>query len=111
MFVWSVFLGSALVFGEGEHVSLTFLTDQLSQGVRKWLKIFTHVLMLVTTVWLFVIDGFRIAQRVHYQLSPAMDIPMSIPYLSIFCGGCLMALILFINIVSEILSLSDQKKR
>lgn len=90
LFVWSVFLGSALVMGE--HIALKFFTDSLSPGLKRCLELVTNLIILGLIGWLFIFDGFRILRIVHNQLSPAMGVRMSFPYLSLLVGGILMIL-------------------
>jgi len=92
LFVWSVFLGSALVIGVGEHISLPFFTDRLPARINQYLRLIGNLVVIGLVSWLFVFDGFRIVKIVHSQLSPAMGIPMSVPYLSVLVGGVLIVL-------------------
>lgn len=92
IFVWSVFLGAALVSGVGEHISLYFFTDRLPARINRYLRLSMNLVVIGLVTWLFVFDGFRIVKIVHSQLSPAVDIPMSIPYLSVLVGGILIIL-------------------
>jgi len=102
MFVWSVFLGAALVIGEGEHIALSFFTEKYPKRISQYINILKMIIILIVVIWVFVIDGFKIAKVVHQQLSPAVDIPMSIPYSSIFFGGILMSLNILIKLVKEL---------
>jgi len=102
MFIWSVFIGLALVIGEGEHIKLSFFTEKYLKRIYRYINILEMIIMLFIVIWLFVIDGFKIVKIVHMNLSPAMDISMSIPYSSIFFGGILMSLNILLKLLKEL---------
>ena len=113
MFIWSIFLGSALVFGEGEHIALSFFKEKYSKDIYRYINIVKMIILLFVVVWLFIIDGYKIVIIVHKQISPAMKIPMSIPYSAIFFGGISMALNILAKLVKELqnlFSISKERK-
>ena len=110
MFIWAIFLGSALVFGEGEHITLSFFVEKYPKNIYRYINIIKMIIILFVVVWLFIIDGYKLAVIVHKQISPAMKIPMSIPYSSIFFGGILMALNILTKLVKELLDLFSISK-
>jgi len=110
MFVWCIFLGSALVIGKGEHIQLSFFVKKYSERGYLYINILKMFIMLIIVIYLFVIDGFKITKAVHSQLSPAMNISMSIPYSSIFFGGILMSINISIKLVKELKKLFFLRK-
>lgn len=47
LFVWSVFGGTAFLFHDGSHISVTILTDNLGQSGRKALYLFSLVFVMI----------------------------------------------------------------
>lgn len=87
--VWLVMLGSAIVMRKGSHLAIDILTANLLPKNKRLLKIFIYILIaaFLLTITLY---GVKLVVVVNSQSSPAMQIPMSIPYLAFPIGGGLM---------------------
>lgn len=90
MFAWSIFVGGALVMGTGVHITLDFLIENLSRSTRRKIALVMNGAAALLLAWLFVYDGIRILSVVQNQISPALGIRMTVPYLSVAAGGVLM---------------------
>jgi len=88
--VWFVFLGSSLAVRKGAHASVDVLVNLLPGKPRKTVEIIAAALSLAFCVLIFWY-GMTLVLRVYQMgnLTPAMEIPMFIPYLAI-PGGCLL---------------------
>ena len=97
VFVWVVFISASYAAHKNAHIGVQIIVNKLSD---KWKKIFifTMYVSCLTFSLMLVVGGISIAlmQREMSQLSPAMGIPMYLPYLSLPLGGTLMFL-RFIN--------------
>jgi TRAP-type C4-dicarboxylate transport system permease small subunit len=83
------YIGCGLGLREGKHVGLEFVTMKLGPKPQLWLALLCKIFMLVFfglftfEAWLMVVnDGC-------WQISPAMQIPLYIPYSVLFLGGLL----------------------
>lgn len=107
LFVWTVYLGSALIMGEGGHLAVEFLPNKLA-GTRAGfiLRLFIQLCGYVFVVHLFT-QGSKMATMMMFQTSPALEIPMGVVYAVIPVS----ALLLFLYMVRDTVAfLKSQKK-
>jgi TRAP-type C4-dicarboxylate transport system permease small subunit len=85
LMVWGASLGASVAFREGSHIAVTMLVDKL-HGLSG--KIILKVTQIIVFVFMAVVmvEGFMLAFKVSSQESPAMEISMAWPYLSIPIG-------------------------
>jgi TRAP-type C4-dicarboxylate transport system permease small subunit len=87
--VWSSLLGAGVALKRGEHIAVTFLADRFPQGIRREASLLVHIFI---TAFLGVIfwGGLCLFIITRHQLSPAMRIPMSWPYMAVSIGSLIM---------------------
>ncbi|MEL7564263.1 MAG: TRAP transporter small permease [Dehalobacterium sp.] len=101
MSVWLTFLGAAIAFRLGAHLGVDYFVGLLPGNGRSIAGIFINIVLCI--VLFFVITlGYQQAQFVKIQLSPALRLPMNIPYLAIPVGGALMLVEVLNNTWKEI---------
>lgn len=85
--IWLVMLSAGLAFDQNSHIGVDFIVDYITNpGFKKVVKVFSYFLIGLFCV--FIISwGYRLADSVSVQKSPAMRISMFWPYLSIPVGG------------------------
>lgn len=92
LFVWVVFLGSALIMGESGHLAVQFLPDKFKGTV------FGTVLDIVINAagYVFIIllltQGWKMTSIMTFQRSPGMDLPMSYVY-AVIPASCVLMLL------------------
>ncbi|OKL35285.1 TRAP transporter small permease [Domibacillus mangrovi] len=91
LMVWSIFLGAAIALRNHSLIALEFIAEKLSISAKRKLKIFVYVGAIVFFAILFFM-GIQMIGNVQFQKSPALQIPMSIPYLGIPIGALALAL-------------------
>ena len=94
LFVWVVFLGSALIMGEGGHLAVQFLPDKF-----KGTKFGTALDIIINLAgYVFIIllltQGWKMTSIMTFQRVPGLDIPMSWVYAVIPFSCVLMLLYL-----------------
>ena len=95
LFVWVVFLGSALIMGESGHLAVQFLPDKFKGTV------FGTILDVVINICgyifigLLLTQGWKMTSIMTFQRAPGLDIPMSWVYVIIPVSCVLMLLYLF----------------
>ena len=85
LMVWGASLGAAVAFRQGSHIAVTILVDKLHGLSEKMiLKVSQIIVFIFMTI--VMVEGFKLAFEVSSQESPAMEISMTWPYLSIPIG-------------------------
>jgi len=89
--VWVVLLAAATAVRSGSHISVDYATHNLPVKYKRFLNI---VIMFLTTSFLYFVTTYGITLFLYIhnsmQLSPAMQIPISIAYLAIPLGAVIM---------------------
>lgn len=87
--VWASLLGAGVALKRGEHIAVTYVIERLPSGTARVALVLSRVcvgLILAVVLW----GGIQLVIVTHFQLSPALRIPMSIPYLAVPVGSCIM---------------------
>ena len=82
-------LGAAVALKRGEHIAVTFFLQNLSKGFASTLTLVAQIsvaLILVVMVW----GGIKLVLVTSAQISPALRIPMAVPYLALPIGSAVM---------------------
>jgi TRAP-type C4-dicarboxylate transport system permease small subunit len=89
--VWSSLLGAAVAFRRGEHIAVAFFVEHLPERPRRF---FAGVALLFIALILAVMTfgGVQLVAVTRAQISPALRIPMAIPYLALPFGSGIMLL-------------------
>jgi TRAP-type C4-dicarboxylate transport system permease small subunit len=95
LFVWVVFLGSALIMGESGHLAVQFLPDKFKgTALGTVLDIVINACGYVF-IGLLLTQGWKMTSIMTFQRAPGLDIPMSWVYVIIPVSCVLMLLYLF----------------
>ena len=92
LFVWSVFLGSALIMGENGHLAVEFLPNKLKGTAAGLVVEFIIKLCSYAIILILLTQGFKMTRMMMFQTSPGMGIPMGIIYAVIPLSSILMVL-------------------
>ncbi len=87
--VWASLLGSAVAVKRGQHIAVTVLVERFPPAlsrVCKVLALIAVVMMLSIILW----GGIQLVAITRAQISPALRMPMSVPYAAIPVGAALM---------------------
>ena len=100
LFVWVVFIGSALIIGDKGHMAVTLLSGKLNGTIAGTiLNLFIKVCSLAF-ILLLITQGSKMAKTMMFQTAPALGIPMGIVYAIIPISGLLMLLYLVQDVIS-----------
>jgi TRAP-type C4-dicarboxylate transport system permease small subunit len=94
LFVYVVFLGSALIMGESGHLAVEFLPNHFKGTFTGKLLTALSLVCGYIFVGILMTQGYRMAETMTFQISPGMEIPMSYIYAVIPISSVLMALYL-----------------
>jgi TRAP-type C4-dicarboxylate transport system permease small subunit len=89
LMVWIGLMGASLAMHEGRHVGVTLLTERL-RGRAKTVVTGCALLVVLWFLWLMVSQGTVLVQNIWQQRSPALSLPMVIPYAAIPLGAIFM---------------------
>jgi len=92
LFVWAVFLGSALIMGEDGHLAVELL-PRLLKGTKPGfaLNVFINLCGYVF-ILLLIVQGWKMTETMSFQEAPGLGIPMSWVYIVMPVSGVLMLL-------------------
>nr|WP_319390858.1 TRAP transporter small permease [uncultured Cohaesibacter sp.] len=90
LFVWVVFLGSALIMGEDGHLAVELL-PRILNGTKPGfvLNLFINACGYVF-ILLLIVQGWKMAQTMTFQTSPGLGISMGYVYIIMPVSGILM---------------------
>lgn len=102
LYVWLIFLGSATLLKEYEHISIDFIPRKLSAAGQLYFKVVIDVIGFAFYVFL-IIGGVKMMKNTHSMRMPCIpQIRMSYLYLSVVIGAVASNLFLFINILQNL---------
>ncbi|WP_337998136.1 TRAP transporter small permease [Oleispirillum naphthae] len=92
LFVWAVFLGSALIMGEDGHLAVELLPRLLAGSKPGFvLNVFINLCGYVF-IFLLITQGWKMTETMSFQEAPGLGIPMSWVYIVMPVSGVLMLL-------------------
>lgn len=100
LMIWVSFLGGSLALQKGLHIGVELLLVRISPEWRKWISIFSKMLILTFLIFL-TIGGIKITWAVRDQRSPALLFSMAYAYLSAPVGGLLMSIQAIHSLIEE----------
>lgn len=86
---WMVVLGGSAALFRGEHMAINLFEGVTSRGLRRLVELLV-LASIAGFCALLMWKGFPAAVENMRQVSPAMRIPMTIPYLAVPVGAALM---------------------
>ena len=91
LMIWVGVLGAAYISGKNMHVAIDIISNKLSTKNQQKLNIFVHSIVIIFSVLVLVIGGFRLVYitAVLNQNSPALHIPLAVVYAVIPLSGLL----------------------
>ncbi len=93
LFIYLVFLGSAIVLRRNGHIQVSFFVERLPPGIRRAIAVLVDLLLLWFTATVLV-QSIRLASMVGTVLTAAMEIPWTFVYLGIVLGMAAMVLVI-----------------
>ncbi len=100
LMIWMGMLGSVIALRKGRHIGVTFLLDKLPTRAHKFI---VNLVRFIIIGFMAIIgwEGLGLAIFNATQLSAAMEIPMTIPYMAIPVGATMMIIDLIAELFQE----------
>ncbi|WP_027184528.1 TRAP transporter small permease [Desulfovibrio inopinatus] len=109
LFVWVVFLGSALIMGESGHLAVQFLPTRFKgTSFGLFLEVFTNVCSYVF-ILLLLSQGAKMTSIMTFQTAPGLGISMSWVYAVIPLSAALMLLYLIKDTMTIVHKLTGKR--
>ena len=87
--VWASLLGAGIALKRHQHIAVTFFLERFPRKLSGALSILANIsviLILGVMTW----GGFQLVLITKAQISPALRIPMAVPYLALPIGSAVM---------------------
>ena len=87
--VWSSLLAAGIALKRGQHIAVTFVAERFPKQIRTVAGLGGDILvaiLLAVILW----GGIYLVILTRHQLSPAMRLSMSLPYMAIPTGSAMM---------------------
>ena len=101
--VWSSLLAAGIALKRGQHIALAFVTQKLPRRIRMTTALGGEILVAAMVAIIFW-GGIYLVMLTRHQLSPAMRLPMSLPYMAIPTGAAVM----FFHVLTSIYNRSKE---
>lgn len=110
IFIWISYLGASLAIKKRDTIQVDALTRLLPQTLKKALDLATTLFMLYFS-YTIISGGLSTTfmQIDTSQISPAMQIPMSIAYLAVPCGFLAMAVRMIQNLIADVKGMNTKE--
>jgi TRAP-type C4-dicarboxylate transport system permease small subunit len=95
--VWSSLLAAGIALKRGQHIAVTFVVERFPKRIRRGAALGGDIFvatMLAVVLW----GGIYLVMLTRHQLSPAMRLSMSLPYMAIPTGSAVMLFHVFTSI-------------
>lgn len=89
LMTWMIFIGSCVASRECSHLGVTILYDKLSKNPKIFLLFIINICVCVFLI-LVALQSYYLLDTVKNATSPALQISMALPYISVPIGCLLM---------------------
>jgi tripartite ATP-independent transporter DctP family solute receptor len=109
--VWASLLGAGIAFKRGEHIAVTVFTERFLPGRKFVFAAFAVDIFIFIILAVMLWGGVSLVMLTRVQTSPALRIPMAIPYLAIPLGSIIMMIHLMATFYQRLLLAGYLKAR
>lgn len=106
-YVWLAFIGTPYVVLTRGHIQVNFFIQKLPRNVQKVIQILTHILIILSVLWILP-SAFSHSVEQWKNLSPALELPTFILYISFPIGMSLVVVRLIQLLSTDIRSIKQQ---
>ena len=100
--IWTSFIGAAYAFITREHMCLILIRNSLSPSGKRILMTLIDILILVFSIFVITIGGFKLALSAQKVFSALLGIPRSLVYSMAPISGLFIILAQIINIYEDV---------
>jgi TRAP-type C4-dicarboxylate transport system permease small subunit len=103
LMIWVACLAASEAYAKGSHIGIMLIVNAIRPGLRKVMILIIHLAVCVL-MGVIVYQGFALSFMVGDERSPAMELPMTWPYVAVPVGAGLIfiqAVALFFKQMAE----------
>ena len=100
-FVWLIIVSATYVFGQRDHIAITFLRDKFKGMGRKIIDVAIECVIIIFSATIMVYGGFTVTRMNMLQYDSMLNIPTGIVYSIIPVCGVLIILYSIYNIIQS----------
>lgn len=101
-FVWLIIVSATYVFGQRDHIAITFLRDKFKGMGRKIIDVAIECVIIIFSATIMVYGGFTVTRMNMLQYDSMLNIPTGIVYSIIPICGVLIILYSIFNIIQSV---------
>ena len=101
-FVWLIIVSATYVFGQRDHIAITFLRDKFKGMGRKIIDVAIECVIIIFSATIMVYGGFTVTRMNMLQYDSMLNIPTGIVYSIIPVCGVLIILYSIYNIIQSV---------
>lgn len=102
LFVWLVIVSATYVFGQRDHICITFVRDKLSKPVRRIVEIINNCAIILFSILIMLYGGTVITKMNMVQYDSILKIPTGLIYSIIPICGVIIIFYSILNIIKDI---------
>lgn len=102
LLIWLTMIGAAHAFGQGKHISISFLVGKFSESIQAKIKVVVDLLVILFSVVILIYGGMVTSLNAIGQVSAALRMPMELLYLSLVVAGVLITAHALTNLWSHL---------
>ena len=106
LFIYMVFIGASLAYKQKKHFAILFIIEQLNSKNQWRFNLITTLLVVVFSILLIWLGSIQVYHGFN-SVTPALEMPRSIPYAAIPLGGIL----ILIRSIEELINLFRHKTK
>lgn len=101
LMIWMALIAASISLKRREHVGVEVVINKLPPGIKK-VVVLIRDLLIAYFLYILTVEGFAMAIKAKSQVSPALNISMFWPLLSIPLTGLLTLLQLILRIIIDL---------
>ncbi|HHV64316.1 MAG TPA: TRAP transporter small permease [Peptococcaceae bacterium] len=109
-FIWANLLGASYCIRTNSHARVTVIFDALPSRIQRIFILGTQALIMVVAV-VMIVQGLKIAEMTHNQLSAAMGLNVSLVYLAIPVSGIFIIFYTIINVINAVKGIPEKEEK
>lgn len=106
--IWVGFLATSVAMRKKMHIGLTFFTNRFGEKGKRLLGIVSQLAIFIFLIFIVYL-GFQLAIKQMNQTSPALMLPMGIPYLAIPVSAVLMSLQSLSLLIVDVFNINEEE--